>query len=128
MDEPSDHDYFKNKRTDKIYLSRAIENRQTINIGGITKELSRQIRIVSKVLDAQNEHTFIRNGKEVSLRISPGSRIEIKATFFQDNRNISVLTIQKYSGVTGLPHALSFSFTGKEIDILFNFIRNISLL
>jgi hypothetical protein len=127
-DEPSDYDYFKNKRNDKIYVSKSIANKEYLKTDGIIKELSRPVRIVSKVLDGQEDHTFIKDGKEVHLRISEGKRVEIKATFYEDSRNISVLKIQKYSGASGNPLPLSFSFVGNEIGILYNFLRNIPLI
>ena len=40
-------------------------------------------------------------------------------------RGITTLTIQKYTTETGAPHQSYFTFTGQEIEILYNFIRNV---
>lgn len=124
-----DYEYFKNKRTDRVYLSKTLENRIPVNDdeGNIT-ELVRPFRIVSKVLNTEETHKFIKDGKEVSLRITDGEKQEIKAKFYEDTREIFNLQIQKYTIKSGVPHNTHFSFTGPEISILYNFIRNIPIL
>ncbi|GAB2612115.1 Shedu immune nuclease family protein [Belliella aquatica] len=129
MDEPSELDYFLNKRTDRVYLSRSLDDKflQT-NEKGEVVELVRPFRIISKIIENTETHSFIKDGKEVSLRITPNGRQEIKAKFYEDTRGISTLTIQKYTSETGIPHKANFTFQGDEILTLFNFIRNIALL
>ena len=130
MAEPSEFDYFSNKRTDRVYLSRSIaqksfqRDKQTDKI----KEIERPIRILSKVIDSEEDHQFIKDGKELVLRITPGRRQEIVAKFFEGNRQIFVLQIQKYTKKTGVPHKKSFSFVGDEIAKLYNFIQNVAIL
>ncbi len=124
-----DYDYFQNKRTDRIYLSRQIAAKtyrkdQT----GVVREIVRPLRILSKKMEFQEGHQFIKDGKEVSLRITPGGKQEIVAKFYEDTRGITVLTVQKYTTETGTPHHSYFSFIGNEIAVLYNFIRNIPLL
>lgn len=130
MDEPSEYDYFSNKRTDRVYLSRSISNRtiKKDDLTGKIQEIERPIRIVSKVIDSEEDHEFIKDGKQISLRITPGGRQEIVAKFYEDNRGIFVLQVQKYTKDSGVPHKTSFSFVGKEIATLFNFIQNVALL
>jgi len=124
-----DYEYFVNKRTDRIYLSRQIEAKQfRKDVTGEIREIIRPLRIISKKMDYQEGHQFIKDGKEVSLRITPGGKQEIIAKFYEDTRGITVLTIQKYTTETGVPHKSYFSFIGHEIDILYNFIRNIALI
>jgi len=123
-----DYDYFQNKRTDRIYLSRQIAAKtyrkdQT----GVVREIVRPLRILSKKMEFQEGHQFIKDGKEVSLRITPGGKQEIVAKFYEDTRGITVLTFQKYTTETGTPHHSYFSFIGNEIAVLYNFIRNIPL-
>ena len=128
-DRPSDMEYFKKKRTDRVYLSRSLDEKFFLkDENGNLKEMTRPFRIVSKVIDNVEGHKFIKDGKEISLRITPGGRQEIKAKFYEDTRGISTLTIQKYTSETGAPHNTYFTFQGKEIAVLFNFIRNIALL
>lgn len=125
----SDFEYFSNKRSDRVYLSKSLSAKLFLkdDIGEI-KEFVRPFRIVSKVIDCQEDHKFIKDGKKVSLRITPGGRQEITAKFYEDTRGISTLQIQKYSTETGAPHNCYFTFVGDEISILYNFIRNIAIL
>lgn len=128
-DKPSDYDYFQNKRTDRVYLSRSLDAKFPVKTeDGQIKELIRPFRIVSKIIENHEDHKFFKDGKEVSLRITPGGRQEIKAKFYEDTRGISTLTIQKYTSETGSPHNTYFTFQGQEIITLFNFIRNIAVL
>ncbi|MBE2226842.1 MAG: DUF4263 domain-containing protein [Ignavibacteria bacterium] len=124
-----DYDYFKNKKAERIYLSRLLENKTYHkDESGEVKELVRPFRYLSKVIDSQESHQFIQDGKELCLRVTEGERQEIIAKFFQDTRGINVLQIQKYTLDSGMPHKTSFSFTGDEISKLYNFIRNVALL
>jgi len=125
----SDYEYFINKRTDRVYLSKSLDAKFPIkNEKGEIEELTRPFRIVSKIIETKETHQFIKDGKQVSLRITPGGRQEIKARFYEDTRGIATLQIQKYTTDTGVPHNTYFTFQGNEISILFNFIRNIELL
>lgn len=124
-----DYEYFSNKRTDKVYLSRSLENKSyRKNDDGKVEEIVRPFRIVSKIVDCSESHKFIKDGKQVSLRISGGEKQEIKAKFYEDTRGIFTLQIQKYTIESGSPHNTHFTFTGGEISTLYNFIRNIELL
>lgn len=124
-----DYDYFKNKRTDRVYLSKSLSEKAYRQIeDGTIEEFEKPFRIASKVIDSNESHQFIKDGKQVSLRITGGQRQEIKAKFYEDSRDISTLTIQKYTIESGAPHNASFSFVGNEISILFNFLRNIDFL
>lgn len=124
-----DYEFFLNKRVDRVYLSRSL-GQKFFRKGddGNVEELVRPFRIVSKVIDGRESHEFFRDGKQVSLRITDGKRQEIKAKFYEDNREIATLQIQKYSIKEGIPHKSCFTFTESEIATLFNFIRNIEVL
>ena len=124
-----DYDYFRNKRADRIYLSKSLRKLEySRDVDGNIRSLSRPFRIVSKIVDAQESHQFIKDGKEIVLRITGGERQEIKAKFYEDTRRIFTLTIQKYTVETGVPHHAYFTFTGAEIGTLFNFLRNLEIL
>ncbi len=128
-DKPTDYDYFKNKRSDRIYLSKSLDQKFPYKTeAGEIKEFVRPFRIISKVIDTKETHKFIKDGKEVSLRITEGGRQEIKAKFYEDTRGITTLTIQKFTSETGSPHNTYFTFLGEEISVLFNFIRNVAIL
>lgn len=123
------YEYFKNKRTDRVYLSKLLSQKQyRKNDDGVAEEFERPFRLVSKVIDCAESHQFFKDGKQVSLRITDGQRQEITAKFYEDTRGVSTLQIQKYTVKNGTPHSTNFTFGGNEISILFNFLRNIELL
>ncbi len=101
--EPSDYEIFLNKKTDKIYMSKSFDATQlkTSEEEGIT-ELSRPIRFISKVLECE-QHQFIKEGKEIVLRVTSTARQEIVSKFYEDTRGIITLQIQKFSNDTGNP-------------------------
>lgn len=124
-----EYEIFQNKRTDKVYLSKLIEvETRKIDDEGEIQEITRPLRILSKIIDVQENHKFIKDGKEISLRITPGERQEIKAKFYEDTRGVSTLQIQKYTVQSGSPHNTYFTFSGNEIEKLYYFIKNIALL
>ncbi|MFA6977866.1 MAG: Shedu immune nuclease family protein [Ignavibacteriaceae bacterium] len=123
-----EYEIFQNKRTDKVYLSKLIEVQTRQIDNGEIQEITRPLRILSKIIDVHENHKFIKDGKEISLRITPGERQEIKAKFYEDTRGVSTLQIQKYSVQSGSPHNTYFTFTGLEIEKLYYFVKNIALL
>jgi hypothetical protein len=126
---PDDYEYFQNKRTDRVYLSRALDQKvYSRNEKDEMEEGVRPFRIVSKVIWSGESHEFIKEGKQVALRVTNGGRQEITAKFYEDTRGVFSLQIQKYTTSTGIPHKTYFSFHGNEIAVLYNFIRNIPFL
>jgi len=124
-----DYGYFRNKKPDRVYLSRSVAEKSfRKNSEGEIEEFTRPFRIISKVVDCVENHEFIKDGKEISLRITGGERQEIKAKFYEDTRGISTLILQKFTTKTGVPHKTNFTFVDNEIEILFNFLRNIALI
>lgn len=129
MNNTSDYEYFQNKRTDRVYLSKSLETKLTIRQeNGKIEEITRPLRIISKIIETPESHKFIKDGKQVSLRITSSQRQEIKAKFYEDSRGVITLQIQKYTVKSGAPHNTYFTFQGKEIQTLLNFIRNIPIL
>lgn len=103
----------KNKLTNKTYISRQVSTSDG------------PLRIASKVIDSEGVyHAKVK--KEVVLRTTPSRRTEIVAKFFEDDRKLTVLTIQAFSGITGLPHQTNFSFIGSEIPKLLGFFQDIA--
>lgn len=110
----ADEEIHNNKLTYKTYVSRRIVN-----------PLHGNLRIGSKVLDSEG-YEYAKEKEELVLRKTPSGRKEIKVTFFEDDRHISVITIQSFNGKNGNPHPTSFSFIGLEIPLLLSFFQNIS--
>ena len=130
MDNQADsYEYFKNKKTDKVYLSKRLENKvYQLGEDGEVQELVRPFRYISKIVNTPENHKFIKDGKQVSLRITDGEKQEIIAKFYEDTRSIFTLQIQKYTIESGSPHQTHFTFQDAEIRTLYNFIRNICLI
>ena len=124
-----DYEYFRNKRADRVYLSRTLSQKAfRRDADGTLEEFVRPFRIISKVVDGAESHEFFRDGKQISLRITDGQRQEIKAKFYEDTRDIATLQIQRYSLDGGAPHKTYFTFVGPEIATLYNFLRNIQFV
>ena len=102
-----------NKRTDKTYVSPRIPT------------ICGALRIASKVIDSEGMH-FATVKDEVLLRRTPSGRTEIIAKFLEDDRNVTVLTLQSFNGNSGLLHQTHFSFVGSEVPKLLEFFRSIA--
>lgn len=107
-------DIHKNKLPNKTYISPRIDS------GGGSK-----VRIASKVMDGETLAYAVEKG-EVVLRRTPTRRKEIIAKFLEDDRGLTVITIQSFNGVKGTPHPTYFSFVGQEIPNLLRFFQDIS--
>lgn len=124
-----DYEFFRNKRPDRVYLSKSLRQLElSKDAAGNVQKLSRPFRIVSKIVECKESHGFIKDGKEIALRVTDGERQEIKAKFYEDTRGIFTLTLQKYTLPSGMPHQAYFTFVGSEISTLYNFLRNIEIL
>ncbi len=127
--ESDNYDYFKNKRSDKVYLSKRLESKSLkLDEDGNVQELIRPFRYLSKIINISEDHKFIKEGKQVSLRITGGDKQEIVAKFYEDTRSIFTLQIQRYTIESGAPHNTYFTFQGDEIRALYNFIGNVCLI
>lgn len=123
------YEYFKNKRSDRVYLSRSLGQKIPYkDDNGEIRQIVKPFRIISKVIDTSETHQFVRDGKQVSLRITGGGRQEIIAKFYEDTRGIFRLQIQRYTVESGSPHNTYFTFSGSEISTLYNFIRNVAVV
>jgi hypothetical protein len=118
---PDDYEYHTNKKTNKTYVTRRIE--ATDSAGR-----RRLLRIASKVVDTKESHAYAVEHGEVVLHVSPGGREEIIAKFYEDDRQICQLVIQKFVQQRGRPSKTSFSFRGDEVRLLLDFLVNLKLL
>lgn len=114
-----DFDYYRNKRPEKTYITRAFTTPEQQN---------RLVRIASKVIDSEEAHQVIDELGERVIRVTPGGRQEIKAKFYEDNRKLLTLIIQRFTRRSGVPHKIHFSFSGEEITRLLEFITNLQLV
>lgn len=114
-----DFEYYDNKKPEKTYVSKSLSFKD---------QSDRRFRIASKVIDATETHSFAVENREHIIRLTAGGRQEIVAKFYEDNREVVGLTIQRFSTRTGTPHKTSFSFVGEEIPKLLEFISNLRLI
>lgn len=121
MSDNKDAEYFFNTLPGKVIHSRRIED----------KPSGRGIRILSEIIETPEEITFTTDLTEITIRDTPTGRQRIKATVFEDNRNIKVLTIQRYMRLNNqfFPYKKQhFSFVGEEITKLKKFLASIETI
>jgi hypothetical protein len=109
-------DYDLNKRPDKTYMSRSLPD---FDEGG------RKIRIATKAFAAATEPVFATVKGELVVRHREGGKRVVTAKFFEDNRDVKVLSLQAYTAATGSAHKNGFSLIGKEIATFLEFTKHI---
>jgi hypothetical protein len=109
-------DDYENPKPNKTYISPSLP-------GFIHKD--RKVRIASKVIESPDSYAFATVKDETILRHKKNAKTHIKAKFLENDRRVTVLSIQGYSVATEKPHNASFSFVGDEIGKLLEFISNI---
>jgi hypothetical protein len=114
---PSNEDeYDLNKLPHKTYVSRRVD------VG----RAEGPMRYASKVFDTDHHYQFDREKGEVVLRTTRGGRQAVTAKFFEKDRDIFGLTIQKYTTESGRAHpSASLSFWGEQIPRLLEFLLHI---
>lgn len=117
----TEYDFFTWKQIWKTYVSKRIEHKDLD--WNITN-----IRYVSRVLDSEEIWWEIKEKWKVILRVTSSEREEIVAKVLEKNNWVYVLTIQRYTKETWMPHKIYFSFVWNEIKILKDFIDSICLL
>ncbi len=106
--ENKEFDYFKGKNSDKLYVSKRIETKQTRFLNSRIVEKIVPIRYASKVIDSNNHFQYIKEKDEVRIRITPEGRQEITAKFLEDSKGIFILQLQKFTVDKGSPHKTFF--------------------
>lgn len=118
-------EYFENKRPDRIYISRSIDPGTPVDP---ETTVNRKKRILSKVFDPREAHEFVKVRDQVVIRVTRGQRQEVKIIFYEDTRDIQTITIQRFDRENGKPHKHSFSFSGPEIEKIYNLLRSVKYL
>ena len=90
-------EYFENKRANKTYISKRITTQSSDG------DVGRPIRIASKVFDSKEEHSFAQERDEIVLRVTPGHREEVVARFYEDDRGLFGLVVQRFTRLRGKP-------------------------
>lgn len=119
----SDYEYFLNKRPNRIYISKAFAESSIFD-----SFQNRILRILSKVTDSEESYEVAKLKGETVLQRTPGGRYEIKAVFYQDSREIKQLTIQRFTTQNGNPGKTCFTFSGDQIDKLYNLLQFIQYI
>lgn len=105
---------FRNKLPNKIYISRAF----TDNFDSFTGDEPRLKRFISGVVDSESMKEFAMVNKEITIRVTPKCRQEIKAIVFQDNREVQEVILQRFNRKNGTPTINSFHFSRIEFEKL----------
>lgn len=116
---PDNYGYFRNKRTDKTYISRPFATGFILPDG---TEDQRYMRYISGVTDTSpfEECAIIKD--EIVIRRTPKEREEIKALVYQDERKIVKLILQRFMVKNNKPTSQSFNFGQEEINKLLKII------
>ncbi len=109
-------DYDLNKRPDKTYMSRGLPD---------FDGSGRKIRIATKAFAPVEEPMFATVKGELVVRHREGGKRVVTAKFFEDNRDVKVLSLQAYTAETGAAHKNGFSLIGKEIATFLEFTKHI---
>lgn len=117
LEPPSEYEYFTNKSPSRTYISRAFQP-----VSFMDPQDQRYLRIASMVFDADERPQFAKVNGELVLRLTPAGRQEVKIVFYQDNRDIKNITIQKFEVRSGNPHQVAFTLYGDEIEKLYNML------
>ncbi|WP_158810156.1 Shedu immune nuclease family protein [Beijerinckia sp. L45] len=117
MDEFEERSLFFSRRADKAIVSKSFPD-----------AAGQRLRIVSKVIDGQEGLKFAKVEGEAVLRVTASGRYAVKATFFEDDRHIKTLSIQRFSAKTGPLDRESFTLVGGEIDDFLHFVAGIKTM
>ena len=119
--------YAANRRAGRFSYSDKFPVSREFRDGETTSTVGDFGRYAYQVFDP-DEHIVLSTGKgaEVILRETP-SRQQIKAMFFQSDRQIGRLIFQRFNA-TGKALQDSFNFGGEEIELLRDFLRLIENL
>jgi len=120
-EELDDFDYFKGKKSNRTYISKRLVNK-------FSDGTSRDLRIVSKVIDPEEMFGHVKLINQLVLRRTTGGRYQMIAKVYEDERGVFILSLQRYTANNGNPHELCFSFVGNEIKVLKNFIDSLKFL
>ncbi|MER9163639.1 MULTISPECIES: hypothetical protein [unclassified Mesorhizobium] len=107
--------WFFERRTDKTIISKRIPGMAP----------GQHLRIATHMVEGEAGLVFGTIKDEVVLRRTPAGRYELKATFLEDDRSISSLTIQKHLSRTGPHDKQHFTLVGPEINTLIGFLAGL---
>jgi Domain of unknown function (DUF4263) len=94
----------------------------------IAPTIGEPLRILSSVVETAGALRFAKVKNEILLRATPGGRVEIKATILEDDRDIQTLTIQKFTPASGPNDKVHFTFLGREIEALLEFMAGVKTI
>lgn len=118
MDDFDERSAFFSRRTDKAIVGRQFPG--GADVGGAP------MRIMSRIMQSGEGLEMAKVKDELVVRVTPSGRQMIKATFYEDSRNITVLTVQRFTN--DKPNPTGFSFVGQEITTLKEFIAGVDVL
>lgn len=113
----NERDFHFNKQPNTTYFSRRI-----------APTVGEPLRILSSVVETAGALRFAKVKNEILLRATPGGRVEIKATIVEDDRDIQTLTIQKFTPASGPSDKVHFTFLGREIEALLEFMAGVKTI
>jgi hypothetical protein len=122
-----EHEYFANMNPNRTYISKAFKDFTSYTENHEAVE-GKTLRILQKVFDVNEPQELARVKNEIVIRVTPSERQEIKVFFYQDSREIKRIIFQKFTVKDGKPHNTSFSFSGDEIEKIYNLLKLIKYI
>jgi len=113
-DDLDDRDYFWGRVPRKNYVSKRFHDGR-----------DGRLRYFYKTIEGEESIRFAKLGDEVVLRSVNLNRKQIKAKVLEDDRGIQILTIQRLNHLSEPHGEQHFSFIGREIETLKNFLDGI---
>lgn len=111
-------EYHSHKRPSRTYAS-----------SKIVPEDGDSYRLVSRVIDQENQYELVKLKDELVFEKSSGKRTEWIAKIFEDDKGLMFVTLQRYEKKTKNPHhSIRFSFTPNELSEFYKFLRVVKIL
>jgi hypothetical protein len=110
-----DADYIKNKRIDRIYVSKPFQI-------GVDKD--REARYITRVFEEADRSTFDSVDDEIVIRATHHDKVQVKAVVTSDDHKIQQLTLQSfriYKDGIRPSEQYGINLRGKEIALLLQF-------
>lgn len=115
-------DIVMNSRPERFYFNREFDFENLNRDDDAVDRVGQVARYAYKVFDTNRQLLFEKNGHEVVLRESEIRRVQLKALFFEDDREIAQLVFQRFNRANrAKEHTISLSM--REVRILLNFLR-----
>jgi hypothetical protein len=107
-----DEYYASLRQPGRLYVSRSFPDNNPV-----------KLRIMNRIIESDGGLGFATIKKDIQLRESPPARYQLKATVYEDDRRVRVLSFQKF---TKQGPKEEFTFRGEEINVIVEFMQSLT--